>query len=91
VGLGTWHWRKPENPFVFKANSPSVFLVHATTDKPVEVATNIIADLKSSVSPPASISTKKAATASATSSLNASKTASPARSGRRCSSNGWRH
>jgi acetyl esterase/lipase len=46
VGLGTWHWRKPENPFVFKANSPPVFLVHATTDKPVEIATNIIADLK---------------------------------------------
>jgi endo-1,4-beta-xylanase len=46
VGLGTWHWRKPENPFVFKANSPPVFLVHATTDKPIEIATNIIADLK---------------------------------------------
>ncbi len=46
VGLGTWHWRKPENPFVFKANSPPVFLVHATTDKPVEIATNIVADLK---------------------------------------------
>jgi acetyl esterase/lipase len=46
VGLGTWHWRKPENPFVFKPNSPPVFLVHATTDKPVEIATNIIADLK---------------------------------------------
>ena len=43
VGLGTWHWRKPENPFVFKPNSPPVFLVHATTDKPVEIATNIIA------------------------------------------------
>lgn len=46
VGLGTWHWRKPDNPFVFKANSPPVYLVHATTDKPVEIATNIIADLK---------------------------------------------
>lgn len=46
VGLGTWHWRKPENPFVFKKDSPPVFLVHATTDKPVEIATNIIADLK---------------------------------------------
>lgn len=46
VGLGTWHWRKPENPFVFKANSPPVYLVHATTDKPVEIATNIIADLE---------------------------------------------
>ncbi len=46
VGLGTWHWRKPENPFVFKRNSPPVFLVHATTDKPVEIAQNIVADLK---------------------------------------------
>jgi acetyl esterase/lipase len=46
VGLGTWHWRKPENPFVFKTNSPPVYLVHATTDKPVEIATNIVADLK---------------------------------------------
>jgi acetyl esterase/lipase len=46
VGLGTWHWRKPENPFVFKRNSPPVYLVHATTDKPVEIATNIVADLK---------------------------------------------
>ena len=46
VGLGTWHWRKPENPFVFKANSPPVYLVHATTDKPVKIATNIVADLK---------------------------------------------
>ncbi len=46
VGLGTWHWRRPENPFVFKRNSPPVFLVHATTDKPVEIAQNIVADLK---------------------------------------------
>ena len=46
VGLGTWHWRKPENPFVFKKNAPPVYLVHATTDKPVEIATNIVADLK---------------------------------------------
>jgi endo-1,4-beta-xylanase len=46
VGLGTWHWRKPENPFVFKTNSPPVYLVHATTDKPVEIAENIVADLK---------------------------------------------
>jgi len=46
VGLGTWHWRKPENPFVFKKNSPPVYLVHATTDKPVEIAENIVADLK---------------------------------------------
>jgi len=46
VGLGTWHWRKPENPFFFKKNSPPVYLVHATTDKPIEIATNIVADLK---------------------------------------------
>jgi dienelactone hydrolase len=46
VGLGTWHWRKPENPFLFKKDSPPVYLVHATTDKPVEIATNIVADLK---------------------------------------------
>ncbi len=46
VGLGTWHWRKPENPFVFEKNAPPVYLVHATTDKPVEIATNIITDLK---------------------------------------------
>lgn len=45
VGLGTWHWRKPENPFVFKENSPPVYLVHATTDKPVEIAENIVSDL----------------------------------------------
>jgi endo-1,4-beta-xylanase len=46
VGLGTWHWRKPENPFVFKRTAPPVYLVHATTDKPVEIATNIVADVK---------------------------------------------
>ncbi len=46
VGLGTWHWRKPENPFVFRKDSPPVYLVHATTDKPVEIAENIVADLK---------------------------------------------
>jgi len=46
VGLGTWHWRKPENPFVFEKNSPPVYLVHATTDKPVEIASNIVGDLK---------------------------------------------
>jgi endo-1,4-beta-xylanase len=46
VGLGMWHWRKPENPFTFKKDSPPVYLVHATTDKPVEIASNIVADLK---------------------------------------------
>jgi len=46
VGLGTWHWRKPENPFKFPPNAPPVYLVHATTDKPVEIAQNIVTDLK---------------------------------------------
>lgn len=46
VGLGVWHWRKPENPFKFPTNAPPVYLVHATTDKPVEIAQNIVADLK---------------------------------------------
>ena len=46
VGLGTWNWRKPENPFRFPPGAPPVYLVHATTDKPVEIATNIVADLK---------------------------------------------
>jgi len=46
VGLGTWHWRKPENPFKFPTNAPPVYLVHATTDKPIEIAQNIVADLK---------------------------------------------
>jgi predicted esterase len=46
VGLGTWHWRNSENPFVFKPNSPPVYFVYATTDKPIEIATNIVADLK---------------------------------------------
>ena len=46
VGLGTWHWRKPENPFVFKKDSPPVYLVHATTDQPVEIAQNIVGDLQ---------------------------------------------
>lgn len=45
VGLGTWHWRKPVNPFVFKKDSPPVYLVHATTDKPIEIAQNIVGDL----------------------------------------------
>ncbi len=46
VGLGTWHWRKPDNPFKFPSNAPPVYLVHATTDKPIEIAQNIVADLK---------------------------------------------
>jgi acetyl esterase/lipase len=46
VGLGMWHWRQAENPFLFQTDSPPVYLVHATTDKPVEIAENIVADLK---------------------------------------------
>lgn len=46
VGLGTWHWRMPENPFVFRKESPPVYLVHATTDQPVEIARNIVDDLR---------------------------------------------
>lgn len=46
VGLGTWHWRKKESPFKFSKNSPPVYLVHATTDKPVEIAQQIVADLR---------------------------------------------
>ena len=46
VGLGTWHWRKPENPFKFPPTAPPVYLVHATKDEPVAIAQNIVADLK---------------------------------------------
>ncbi len=35
---------KPENPFEFQTNSPPVYLVHATTDEPVAIATNIVSD-----------------------------------------------
>ena len=38
VGLGTWHWRRPENPFVFKRDTPPVHLARATT--------GIVADLE---------------------------------------------
>jgi len=31
---------------MFKKNTPPVYLVHATTDKPIEIATNIVSDLK---------------------------------------------
>jgi hypothetical protein len=37
AGLGMWHRRKPENPFKFPATAPPVYLVHAITDKPVEM------------------------------------------------------
>jgi acetyl esterase/lipase len=46
VGLGTWHWRKKESPFEFSRNSPPVFLVHATTDVPLELPRQIKADLE---------------------------------------------
>jgi acetyl esterase/lipase len=46
VGLGTWHWRKKESPFAFRSNSPPVFLVHATTDKPLELPQQIKDDLE---------------------------------------------
>lgn len=45
VGLGVWHWRQPASPFRFPSNAPPVYLVHATTDKPVELPQQIKADL----------------------------------------------
>jgi acetyl esterase/lipase len=32
VGCATWHWREPKSPFVFRKDTPPVFLVHATND-----------------------------------------------------------
>src|SRR5437867_9905266 len=32
VGCATWHWRQQESPFVFRKDTPPVFLVHATND-----------------------------------------------------------
>ncbi len=51
VGLATWHWRQKESPFVFRKDSPPVFLVHATNDginggAPIEFPKAIEADLK---------------------------------------------
>ncbi len=51
VGLATWHWRQKESPFVFKKDSPPVFLVHATNDgitggAPIELPRAIKADLE---------------------------------------------
>lgn len=51
VGLATWHWRQKESPFVFKKDTPPVFLVHATNDginggAPIEMPRDIEADLK---------------------------------------------
>ncbi|QDU25177.1 Acetylxylan esterase precursor [Anatilimnocola aggregata] len=51
VGLATWHWRQKESPFTFRADSPPVFLVHATNDgingggAPIELPREIEADL----------------------------------------------
>lgn len=51
VGLATWHWRQKESPFVFKKDTPPVFLVHATNDgihggAPIEMPKAIRADLE---------------------------------------------
>lgn len=51
VGLATWHWRLKESPFVFKKDTPPVFLVHATNDginggAPIEMPKAIKADLE---------------------------------------------
>ncbi len=51
VGLATWHWGKKESPFVFRKDTPPVFLVHATNDgigggAPIELPRNIRADLE---------------------------------------------
>ena len=51
VGCATWHWRQKESPFVFRKDSPPVFLVHATNDginggAPIEMPRAIRADLE---------------------------------------------
>ena len=51
VGLATWHWRQKESPFVFRKDTPPVFLVHATNDgitggTPIELPRVIKADLE---------------------------------------------
>jgi acetyl esterase/lipase len=51
IGLATWHWRQKESPFVFKKDTPPVFLVHATNDginggAPIEMPKAIRADLE---------------------------------------------
>jgi len=46
VGLGVWHWRKKESPFQFRKDTPPVFLVHATTDVPLELPLQIKSDLE---------------------------------------------
>ncbi|MCX7886784.1 MAG: alpha/beta hydrolase [Verrucomicrobiae bacterium] len=32
VGCSTWHWRESKSPYVFRRDTPPVFLVHATND-----------------------------------------------------------
>jgi dienelactone hydrolase len=32
VGIATWHWHEKESPFVFRKDTPPMFLVHATDD-----------------------------------------------------------
>ena len=51
VGCATWHWRQKQSPFVFHANTPPVFLVHATNDginggAPIELPRQIRNDLE---------------------------------------------
>jgi hypothetical protein len=51
VGLATWHWRQKQSPFVFRQDTPPVFLVHATNDgiqggAPIELPRQIKADLE---------------------------------------------
>jgi acetyl esterase/lipase len=51
VGLATWHWRRKESPFVFRKDTPPVYLVHATNDgigggAPIELPRAIKADLE---------------------------------------------
>ena len=51
AGLATWHWRQKESPFVFRKDTPPVFLVHAINDgidggAPIEMPRAIKADLE---------------------------------------------
>ena len=51
VGMATWHWRQKASPFVFKKDTPPVFLLHATNDgieggAPIELPRAIHADLQ---------------------------------------------
>ena len=51
IGMATWHWRQKESPFRFRADSPPVFLLHATNDgimggDPIELPKAIERDLK---------------------------------------------